>query len=80
MSEKDVQKDRRARSWSWIVYPESAPDNWRQLLDETGEKWIESPLHDKDINETTNELKKPHWHIIVSFENKKSYNHKSLIS
>ena len=57
MSEKDVQKDRRARSWSWIVYPESAPDNWRQLLDETGEKWIESPLHDKDINETTNELK-----------------------
>ena len=50
MSEKGVQKDRRARSWSWIVYPESAPDNWRQLLDETGEKWIESPLHDKDIN------------------------------
>ena len=80
MSEKDVQKDRRARSWSWIVYPESAPDNWRQLLDETGEKWIESPLHDKDINETTNELKKPHWHIIVSFENKKSYNQMLKIS
>ena len=40
MSEKDVQKDRRARSWSWIVYPESAPDNWRQLLDETGENGL----------------------------------------
>lgn len=69
MVEKDIQndeKDTRVRNWSWIVYPESAPENWRQLLDETGEKWIESPLHDKDINETTDEIKKPHWHIIIS--------------
>ena len=43
------------------------------MLDQTGEKWIESPLHDKDINETTNETKKAHWHIIISFSNKKSY-------
>ena len=42
------EKDTRVRNWSWIVYPESAPENWKQLLDETGEKWIESPLHDKD--------------------------------
>ncbi|MCC9884375.1 replication protein, partial [Streptococcus agalactiae] len=46
---------------------------WRDILDETGEKWIESPLHDRDINETTSEIKKPHWHVIVSFKNKKSY-------
>ena len=53
-----MKKNGRYRNWSWIVYPESAPENWRSLLDETGEKWIESPLHDKDINETTQEIKK----------------------
>ncbi|KAA9252434.1 Rep family protein, partial [Streptococcus anginosus] len=61
MTDVDNQKqDGRVRNWSWIVYPDSAPENWRSILDETGEKWIESPLHDKDINETTNEIKKPH--------------------
>lgn len=69
----DKKQDSRVRNWALVVYPESAPENWRTILDETGEKWIESPLHDKDINETTNELKKPHWHIIISFKNKKSY-------
>lgn len=69
----EKKQDNRARNWSWVIYPESAPEKWRQILDETGEKWIESPLHDKDVNETTNEIKKPHWHIIVSFKNKKSY-------
>ena len=69
---KTKKKNERYRNWSWIVYPESAPENWRTLLDETGEKWIESPLHDRDINETTNEIKKKaHWHIIISFGNKK---------
>ena len=54
-------------------------DNWRQLLDETGEKWIESPLHDKDINETTNELKS-HIGILLFRLKKKSYNQMLKIS
>ena len=58
MELENKEKNERYRNWSWIVYPESAPENWRTLLDETGEKWIESPLHDRDINETTNEIKK----------------------
>lgn len=80
MAEENVQKDTRSRNWSWIIYPESAPENWRTILDESGEKWIESPLHDKDINELTGEPKKPHWHIIISFSNKKSYKQAKLIS
>ena len=28
------------RNWSWVVYPESAPENWRTLLDETGENGL----------------------------------------
>ena len=69
MSEKII----KGRDWAFIVYPESAPENWREILDETHMRWIESPLHDKDVNETTNEIKKAHWHIIISFANKKSY-------
>lgn len=80
MTEENTQKDTRSRNWSWIIYPESAPENWRTILNESGEKWIESPLHDKDINELTGEPKKPHWHIIISFSNKKSYKQAKAIS
>lgn len=40
----------KGRDWTFIVYPESAPENWREILDETHLRWIESPLHDKDIS------------------------------
>ena len=40
----------RTRSWTFIVYPDSAPENWRSILDEDHIQWIESPLHDKDLN------------------------------
>lgn len=61
MSEKVV----KGRDWSFIVYPESTPFNWRQILDETHMKWIESPLHDKDEN-PDGTPKKPHWHVMLS--------------
>lgn len=50
----------------------TAPDNWRDILDEEHIQWIESPLHDKDINPNKT-TKKPHWHIVLLFEGKKSY-------
>lgn len=31
-----------------VVYPESAPEGWKDRLDETGIAWACSPLHDKD--------------------------------
>lgn len=55
----------KGRDWTFIVYPESAPTNWREILDETHMRWIESPLHDKDTN-PDGEIKKPHWHILLS--------------
>lgn len=65
-------KETRTRTWTFILYPESAPDNWRELLDEHHIEWIESPLHDKDIN-ATGEPKKPHKHISLNFSGVKSY-------
>ncbi|HDT7711324.1 TPA: replication protein, partial [Enterococcus faecium] len=43
-------KDERTRNWTFVVYPESAPENWREFLDELHVPWVESPLHDKDVN------------------------------
>ncbi|WP_225354628.1 Rep family protein, partial [Ligilactobacillus murinus] len=59
-----TKKDDRARTWTFIVYPESAPENWRDLLDEYHVPWVESPLHDKDIN-PDGTVKKAHWHVIL---------------
>ncbi|WP_069286786.1 replication protein [Aerococcus urinaeequi] len=57
----------KGRDWTFIVYPESAPDNWRTVLDETHLRWIESPLHDKDMN-ADGEMKKSHYHILLTFD------------
>ena len=69
----EKSSDNRARIWAAVVYPESAPENWRELLDDQHIEWAESPLHEFDVNESTGEVKKPHWHIILAFEGKKSY-------
>lgn len=54
------------RHWTFLVYPESAPNNWKDILQETGCQIAISPLHDKDEN-PDNELKKPHFHILICF-------------
>lgn len=66
------KKDDRTRNWTFVVYPESAPKNWREIIDELRIQWIESPLHDRDIN-ADGELKKPHWHVLLMFEGNKSF-------
>lgn len=72
MPEKSRGHD-RTRVWAAVVYPESAPDNWRQLLDDEHIEWAESPLHEFDVNESTGEVKKAHWHIVLAFDGPKSY-------
>lgn len=73
MADKNSSSDGRTRTWVAVVYPDSAPDNWRELLDENHIEWAESPLHDRDVNPGTGEVKKAHWHIALSFDGKKSY-------
>lgn len=65
-------RDERVRNWGFIVYPDSAPENWRDLLDDLHVEWVESPLHEFDTNEN-GECKKAHWHVLIMFEGKKSY-------
>jgi hypothetical protein len=68
-------RDDRTRNWNIIVYPESAPENWRDVIDKLHIEWVESPLHDRDLNETADDdvEKKPHWHCTLLFEGNKSF-------
>jgi hypothetical protein len=73
MSEKKSTGEKRSSNWNFILYPESAPANWRELIDETHIEWVESPLHDKDVNEENSEIKKAHYHITLLFPSLKSF-------
>lgn len=69
---KGLTKNALGRNWMVIVYPESAPPNWRDILNEEHTPWIESPLHDKDMNED-GELKKAHYHVMIMYPGQKSF-------
>lgn len=56
------------RNWRFIVYPDSAPSNWEELLNEQCLCWAHSPLHEPEEDE-----KKYHWHCVVVFDGKKSF-------
>ena len=58
----------KGRNWAFVVYPESLPKNWEEIISETGLPMCFSPLHDMDIN-PTGETKKPHYHVICYYEN-----------
>lgn len=61
------------RSWAFVIYPESLPENWKQIITDTGLPMAISPLHDKDVN-PTGEEKKSHYHVICYYENATTYN------
>lgn len=72
MSAEKSRGHDRTRIWAAVVYPDSAPDNWRDILDDYHIEWAESPLHEFDTN-PTGEVKKAHWHIVLAFDGPKSY-------
>ena len=73
MSEKKNQPIIKKRNWAFVLYPESAPENWLETLRNTGLSIAISPLHDKDLN-SNGEPKKAHYHIIMAYNGPTSYN------
>lgn len=61
----------RARNFATIVYPESAPTDWIDILSAQLVPSLVSPLHDKDVN-SDGSVKKEHHHVIVMFEGVKT--------
>ena len=62
----------RTRNWAFILYPESAGENWREWLEELGVSGAVSPEHNRDT-EKDGSPKKPHYHVLVTFDGVKSY-------
>lgn len=67
----------RTRNYATIVYPESAPSNWMDILRESCVMGFISPVHDKDIeciNNVTGDFKykKAHHHVLILFDGVKT--------
>lgn len=72
----------KARYFSFIIYPESIPTDWRLCLEKLGVPMAVSPLHDRDEKkdketwDDNNDLivngkhyKKPHYHVLYIAKN-----------
>ena len=61
-----MANDQRKRNYTFVVYEDSAPENWRDLLGEQHVPMFISPYHcdDKNPDETP---KKPHWHVVLMY-------------
>lgn len=57
----------KTRNWAFVVYPESAPDGWQEILADTHIPAFISPLHDRDVDEN-GEVKKAHFHIVLMLD------------
>lgn len=72
LSVSEMSKNVKKRNWAMVLYPESAPEDWRDQLRKTGLQCAVSPLHDKDTN-ADGEPKKPHYHVILCYSGPTSF-------
>lgn len=63
----------RYRNFVTIVYPDSAPEDWKQRLDEYCTPYFISPLHDRDKCVQGDQPKKAHYHVMLMFDNVKAF-------
>lgn len=76
-----LKKEKRSTKWTFLIYKESAPENYLEILESIHVPFVLSPWHNKDINSTTGEIKKSHKHGALFFDSLKSYSQVSeLIS
>lgn len=61
----------RTRNYATVVYLDSAPENWKQIISESKIPVFISPYHDKDFN-ADGTPKKPHYHVLTMFDSVKT--------
>ncbi len=74
-----MAKEKRSNKWAFLLYQESAPENYLDILEEMHIPFILSPWHDKDVNKETGEFKKAHKHGALYFDSLKSYSQVSKL-
>ena len=72
----------RNRTWAFLVYEESVPNDWEGVLEGLHIPAAISPLHDRDVwtledqarnpEHVAGTVKKPHWHVVLYYGGKKS--------
>lgn len=75
MSDKSKKK---ARAFTGILYPDSAPADWLDRAKSTHLDMLISPIHDKDTN-PDNTPKKPHYHILALWDNPTTFNNAQTV-
>src|SRR5699024_4062572 len=60
----------KARYCTFLLYPESIPEDWIEKLELLGVPIAISPLHDKDLSDVKGQkYKKAHYHVIYVAKN-----------
>ena len=60
----------KARYFTFLLYPESIPQDWQMKLGSMGVPIAISPLHDKDLSSVKGQkYKKAHYHVIYVSKN-----------
>lgn len=60
----------KARYFTFLLYPESIPEDWEIKLESIGLPIAVSPLHDKDLSDVEGQkYKKAHYHVIYVAKN-----------
>lgn len=68
-----MTKEQRSNKWTFLIYEESAPENYLDVLEDIHVPFVLSPWHNKDVNKETGEVKKSHKHGAFYFSSLKSY-------
>lgn len=63
----------KKRNWAFVLYPESAPSDWRDRIGMYGVPCAVSPLHDMDVDKD-GKPKKPHYHVILAYKHPTTFN------
>uniref|UniRef100_UPI003F68ECB9 replication protein n=1 Tax=Streptococcus pluranimalium TaxID=82348 RepID=UPI003F68ECB9 len=74
LTEEEVEKQAigiiKDQNFTFLIYPESAPEDWIEKLEQLGQPIAISPLHDMDkSNVEGQEYKKPHYHVMYRANN-----------
>lgn len=67
-----LPNNQKGRYWACVLYTDSAPTDWMDILVQSGIACAISPYHDKDFNADL-EAKKPHYHIILCWDGPTTY-------
>ena len=78
------KRPKRYTYWSFVMWEESAPEHWVDILNSLQIAAAVSPLHDKDVwdygdeevrdgKHEAGEPKKAHWHVNLYYESLKTF-------